>query len=68
LEAGGGAGGFRTFRNFTFIFTAQAYTVTVGAGGAVNKKGQWKGDSVFSSITSTGGGGGGEETILAVML
>ena len=56
---GGGAGGFRTSTGFAV--TAQAYTVTVGAGGVgatsyVN--GANGADSVFSTITSTGGGGG----------
>jgi len=51
---GGGAGGFRTGTGFAVI--AQAYTITVGAGGATQTNGS---NSVFSSITSTGGGGGG---------
>ncbi len=51
---GGGAGGMRTG---TLSVTAQAYTITVGAGGAPS--GNNGGNSVFSSITATGGGGGG---------
>ena len=51
---GGGGGGFRTG---TLAVTAQAYTVTVGTGGAIGTKGN---DSSFSSITSTGGGKGGK--------
>ena len=51
---GGGAGGFRTATGFAV--TAQAYTVTVGNGGASATNGS---DSVLSTITSTGGGKGG---------
>ncbi len=51
---GGGAGGYRTSTNFAV--TAQAYTVTVGGGGASATNGS---NSVFSTITSTGGGAGG---------
>jgi len=50
---GGGAGGYRTGTGFGV--TAQNYTITVGAGGAVLAKGS---DSVFDTITSTGGGAG----------
>lgn len=53
IGGGGGAGGMRTG---TLAVTPQAYTVTVGAGGAVDANGN---DSVFSTITSTGGGKGG---------
>lgn len=53
---GGGAGGVRNNNAYDFPVTVQAYTITVGAGGASNTNGS---DSVFSSITSTGGGGGG---------
>ncbi len=67
---GGGAGGMRCTVTATggggslesaLSLTAQAYTVTVGAGGAsVNSGTVYPGsDSVFSTITSTGGGGGG---------
>ena len=59
---GGGAGGYRTA---TLTVAAQAYPVTVGAGGAGatgssldGTKGQ---DSVFSSITAAGGGFGARE-------
>jgi hypothetical protein len=67
---GGGAGGMRCTVTATggggslesaLALTAQAYTVTVGAGGAsVNSGTVYPGsNSVFSTITSTGGGGGG---------
>ena len=59
---GGGAGGFRTSTGFSL--TAQAYTCTIGAGGAGgNQSGPTPvagSNSVFSSITSTGGGLGGD--------
>ena len=45
-----------------FTVSATGYTITVGAGGATgsaNTPGNAGGNSVFSSITSTGGGGGG---------
>jgi hypothetical protein len=63
---GGGAGGLRCTVQATggggslpsaLSLTAQAYTVTVGAGGAAATSGS---NSVFSSITSTGGGTGGK--------
>ena len=62
---GGGAGGFLT--GTASISLATTYTVTVGAGGAGGATGQSGatgdgtngGDSIFSTITSTGGGGGG---------
>ena len=61
---GGGAGAYRTATGFGV--TAQAYTITVGAGGAGGTSGLNAGtsgtNSVFSSITSTGGGGGGAAT------
>jgi len=57
---GGGAGGYReSFPNPATggtPITAQAYPITVGAGGAANASGA---NSVFSSITSAGGGVGG---------
>jgi hypothetical protein len=70
---GGGAGGLRSTVTATggggalesaLSLTAQAYTVTVGAGGAggittYDAKGANGSNSVFSTITSTGGGGGG---------
>ena len=58
---GGGGGGFRT--GDSLAVTATNYTVTVGAGGAIDTNPPAAGgsgsDSVFSTITSTGGGGGG---------
>jgi len=63
IPGGGGAGGFRTATGHTV--SANAYSITVGAGGIGNgtssdtsplKNG---GDSIFDTITSTGGGGGG---------
>lgn len=59
---GGGAGGYRTNVGSTALsVTAQAYPITVGAGGAggVGESSHaGKGvDSAFSTITSTGGGG-----------
>ena len=62
---GGGAGGFRTATGFSV--TAQAYTITVGAGGTAgtNVRGGSGGNSIFSTITSTGGGGGGAQTVNA---
>ena len=51
---GGGAGGYRTASGFSLL--EQAYTVTVGAGASTRQGG----DSIFSSITSSGGGGAGK--------
>jgi hypothetical protein len=66
---GGGAGGYRTsIGGSALSLTAQAYTVTVGAGGiggvgaTVSTKGS---NSTFSTITSTGGGRGGQGGSLA---
>jgi hypothetical protein len=70
-SGGGGAGGFR--QNFPspavagLPVTAQAYPITVGAGGAgvpgpsspPGSLGNSGNPSIFSTITSTGGGGGG---------
>jgi hypothetical protein len=69
---GGGAGGLRSTVGTTggggslesaLSLTAQAYTVTVGAGGAGALTGSRRGangsDSTLSTVTSTGGGGGG---------
>ena len=53
---GGGGGGAGGFRNATdFEVTAQAYTITIGAGGASHTAG---GDSNFSLIDAKGGGHG----------
>lgn len=57
---GGGAGGLRTA---SLSVTAQAYTVTVGAGGVgavFNGTSTKGGNSTFSTITSTGGGQSGK--------
>ena len=63
---GGGAGGFRT--NYSpgalpgtagLSVSAQAYPITIGAGGASTSAG---GTSTFSSISSAGGGTGGRGT------
>ena len=54
---GGGAGGLRTSVGLTqMLVNPSSYTVTVGAGGAINASGS---NSSFSSITSSGGGYGG---------
>ena len=52
---GGGAGGY--LANTAYSVSAQSYTVTVGAGGAMDVDGS---DSVFGSVTSDGGGRGGK--------
>lgn len=69
--AGGGAGGLRSTVGTTggggslespISVTAQAYAITVGAGGVGATSagvGATGSDSVFSTITSSGGGGGG---------
>ena len=63
--AGGGAGGLRSTVTATggggslesaLSLGTSAYTVTVGAGGAIGSNGN---NSVFSTITSTAGGAGG---------
>ena len=58
-NGGGGAGGFRT--GMLAVTASTGYSITVGAGGvgALSATGVNGGNSVFSSITSTGGGGGG---------
>ncbi len=53
---GGGGGGGAVRTNTSLSITSQAYTVTVGTGGASGASGL---DSVFNGITSTGGGHGG---------
>ena len=65
-SGGGGAGGYRTNSAFNHAVTAQAYSITVGAGGTGwtvadtdPPAGVDGSNSVFDSITSTGGGGGG---------
>jgi len=56
---GGGAGGFRTGAGYNV--TAQAYAITVGAGGTgvYDRNGNSGSNSVFDSIIAIGGGGGG---------
>jgi hypothetical protein len=58
---GGGAGGIRSGTGFAV--TAQAYAITVGAGGngstSNGVRGSTGNSSIFDSITSNGGGGGG---------
>ena len=53
VGSAGGAGAFRTATGFGV--TAQSYSITVGAGGAVSTQGN---DSIFSTITSNGGAEG----------
>ena len=58
---GGGAGGY--LGDASLPVTAQAYSITVGDGGAgrasTDGVGTNGGDSVFSTLTAKGGGGGG---------
>ena len=57
--SGGGAGGYR-FSETGLCAVAQAYPITVGAGGSGGTSpGSDGSNSVFSTITSAGGGGGG---------
>ena len=64
---GGGAGGFLTASGFAV--TAQAYEITVGAGGVgsstVSGNVRPGGNSVFSSLIAFGGGGGGAQSATA---
>ena len=54
LQEGGGGG---VLYNSSYVVTPQAYTVTVGNGGATPKNnGQ---NSVFGTITAIGGGAAG---------
>lgn len=57
---GGGAGGYQY--DAAFAVTAQAYSITIGAGGTGASAGQ-RGvngqNSIFATITAVGGGGGG---------
>ena len=53
-SGGGGAGGYRAIESASIA--PGSYTVTVGAGGAVDSSGA---NSVFGNFTSTGGGKGG---------
>lgn len=55
---GGGAGGYQA--NTSFTVTAQAYSITVGGGGAINTNGS---NSVFDTITAIGGGSGGNRGV-----
>ena len=59
---GGGAGGYLTATNYS-LNPGQAYSITVGAGGAGNTSPDNNdasdgGNSVFGTITAIGGGGG----------
>ena len=60
--AGGGAGGYRANTAYNQAVTAQAYTITVGAGGS-HQTGNSHGNNGSASnafgLTSDGGGGGG---------
>jgi hypothetical protein len=57
-DGGGGAGGYLTG---TASFTSgTAYTVTVGAGGAINNSGS---TSEINSVSASGGGRGGQYTV-----
>ncbi len=56
---GGGAGGL--IYNSTYAVTPQAYSITVGNGGAANYSGT---NSVFGSLTAIGGGRGGNNNQL----
>ena len=62
---GGGAGGFLT--GSLTVNRGVAYTVTIGAGGAIYgttpAPGGSGGNSVFASLTAIGGGGGGGGTV-----
>lgn len=64
--SGGGAGAYRTSLEASPLsLTAQAYTVTVGAGGVSEYQagatyGTNGNDTIFSTITSNGGGRGGQ--------
>ena len=70
---GGGGGGGGVIKNTAFAVTPQAYTVTVGAGGAggsdanvgVYPAGTKGGNSVFSSLTAIGGGAGAGYNVAA---
>ncbi|MFA5105895.1 MAG: glycine-rich domain-containing protein [Candidatus Micrarchaeia archaeon] len=57
-NGGGGAGGL--IYNSSYPVSAQAYSVTVGAGGNAysNEQGANGGNSVFGVLTAIGGGGG----------
>ena len=67
-DGGGGAGGYRTATGFSV--SAQAYTVTVGAGGAgqTSANGSAGSNSEFGAIASTGGGGGAWDSSSATNL
>jgi len=77
VGGGGGAGGYKSNSAYDHAVTAQAYSITVGAGGVANMGfGVWNGwavvgtagsggNSVFDTITSTGGGGGAHHTSAA---
>jgi hypothetical protein len=62
LDNGGGGGGGGVIRGTTAV-TAQSYSITVGAGGAMNAlynyRGLPGGNSTAFGVTAVGGGGGG---------
>ena len=61
-SGGGGSGGYLSNAAYNYAVTAQAYSITVGGGGAGatvdNTNGTNGSNSLFDTITSTGGGGG----------
>jgi hypothetical protein len=75
FAGGGGAGGYRSSvigessgggssAESLLSVSPGPYSITVGAGGAIDTNGA---NSVFSTITSTGGGGGGSGTINGII-
>ena len=57
--SGGGGGGGLIYNNQYPVTPGQTYTVTVGAGGALDTNG---GNSVFGNLTAIGGGAGGDSS------
>jgi hypothetical protein len=57
--AGGGGGGGVIYNSQYPVTPGQTYTVTVGAGGAVDTNGN---NSVFGNLTAVGGGAGGDSS------
>jgi hypothetical protein len=60
---GGGGGGGLIYNSQYTVTPGQTYTVTVGAGGAVDNNG---GNSVFGNLIAIGGGAGGDSSNGAV--